>query len=87
MAFYHCLQSFNLLSTGLVSKVYPVDEVVDEAIKLADKICRQSKIVVQMAKEAVNTSYEMTLSEGLATEKRLFYASFATVSIASMRML
>lgn len=63
---------------GLVSKVYPVDEVVDEAIKLADKICRQSKIVVQMAKEAVNASYEMTLSEGLATEKRLFYASFAT---------
>ncbi|XP_072015815.1 enoyl-CoA hydratase, mitochondrial-like [Amphiura filiformis] len=63
---------------GLVSKVFPADQVVDEAIKLAEKISGNSKIVVQMAKEAVNTAYEVSLTEGLNNEKRLFYASFAT---------
>ena len=39
---------------GLVSKVFPVDALVDESIKTAERICQHSKIIVQMAKEAVN---------------------------------
>lgn len=40
---------------GLVSAIYPADKLVDEAIKTAEKIANQSKIVVQLAKEAINT--------------------------------
>lgn len=39
---------------GLVSKIFPVDELVPQSIKTAERICQHSKIIVQMAKEAVN---------------------------------
>ena len=54
------------------------DDVVGEAVKTADKIASHSQLVVQMAKEATNAAYETTLTEGLATEKRLFHATFST---------
>ncbi|VDD95092.1 unnamed protein product [Enterobius vermicularis] len=63
---------------GLVSKVFPVNEVVPEAIKVAEKIAEHSPLIVAMAKESVNAAYETTLKEGLAMEKRLFYNTFAT---------
>jgi len=63
---------------GLVSSVHPPDQLVDEAVKLGEKIATKSKITVQMVKEAINKSYETALSEGLHVEKRLFHASFAT---------
>ncbi|XP_063446103.1 enoyl-CoA hydratase, mitochondrial-like [Mytilus trossulus] len=63
---------------GLVSKIFPVDQLVDEAIKTAEKISSYSKITTAMCKEAVNASYEMSLKEGLHFEKRIFHASFAT---------
>jgi len=65
------------LSFGLVSKVCG-DNVVEEAVKTADKIAGHSQLIVQMAKEATNAAYETTLTEGLATEKRLFHATFST---------
>ncbi|XP_060068590.1 enoyl-CoA hydratase, mitochondrial-like [Ylistrum balloti] len=63
---------------GLVSKVLPVDQLVDEAVKTAEKISSFSKITVGMCKEAVNSAYELSLAEGLHFEKRLFHATFAT---------
>lgn len=63
---------------GLVSKVFPAAQLVDEAVKLADKIASHSKLVTIMCKNATNAAYETTLTEGLATEKRLFHATFAT---------
>ncbi|XP_067671048.1 enoyl-CoA hydratase, mitochondrial-like isoform X1 [Haliotis asinina] len=63
---------------GLVSRVFPPDQLVPEAVKTAEKIAGFSKIVVGMCKEAVNAANEMTLREGLHFEKRLFHASFAT---------
>lgn len=62
---------------GLVSKVVPVGELVDEAVKLGDSISKFSLPVVQMCKEAVNKSYELSLREGLSFERRLFQASFS----------
>ena len=55
------------------------EEVIDEAIKTAERIADMSMPVVAMAKEAVNRAYETTLSEGVRFERRLFQASFAGV--------
>jgi len=66
-------------SSGLVSKVFPADKVVEESIKLAEKISQQSPIIVRMAKEAVDAALELSLSEGLKYEKKLFHQTFATV--------
>ncbi|KIH62062.1 enoyl-CoA hydratase/isomerase family protein [Ancylostoma duodenale] len=63
---------------GLVSKVFPAEQVVDEAVKLGEKIADQSPLIVQMVKEAVNAAYETTLKEGLRYERRLFHTTFAT---------
>ncbi|XP_014243079.1 probable enoyl-CoA hydratase, mitochondrial isoform X2 [Cimex lectularius] len=63
---------------GLVSKVFPNDKLVEEAVKLGEKIASHSPLIVQMCKEAVNIAFETTLQEGLRFEKRTFYATFAT---------
>lgn len=65
-------------SYGLVSKVFPPESLVEEAIKTADKIASHSKITVQMCKEATNAAYELSLTEGLRFEKRIFHTTFAT---------
>lgn len=66
------------MAFGLVSKVFPPEQVVDEAIKLAEKIGQNSKLIVALCKAAVNCAYETTLKQGLDTEKKFFYATFAT---------
>ena len=63
---------------GLVARVVPLAELLDEAIRLGEAIAAKSRIVVAMAKDAVNAAYEATLAEGIRIERRLFYASFAT---------
>ncbi|KAJ1347403.1 putative enoyl-CoA hydratase, mitochondrial [Parelaphostrongylus tenuis] len=63
---------------GIVSKVFPAEQLVDEAVKLGEKIAEQSPLIVRMCKEAVNAAYETTLNEGLRHERRLFYTTFAT---------
>ena len=44
---------------GLASKVYPADQLVEKAIKTAENIGEKSKLIVNMAKEAVNTGNDM----------------------------
>jgi len=63
---------------GLVSRVVPADQLMDEAMKAANKICALSRPIVMMTKEAVNRSYETTLAEGILFERRLFHSTFAT---------
>jgi len=65
-------------SYGLVSKVFPPETLVDEAIKTADKIASHSKIITQICKESTNAAYELSLSEGMRFEKRMFQSTFAT---------
>jgi enoyl-CoA hydratase len=64
--------------SGLVSRVVPASELLDEAIKVGERIASMSRPMVMLAKEAVNRSYEMTLSEGILFERRLFHATFAS---------
>uniref|UniRef100_A0A1I7VP35 enoyl-CoA hydratase n=2 Tax=Loa loa TaxID=7209 RepID=A0A1I7VP35_LOALO len=63
---------------GLISKIFPVDQVVLEAIKTAEKISKHSPLIVSLVKDAVNSSYETFLQQGLRYESRLFHATFAT---------
>ncbi|HWK69100.1 MAG TPA: enoyl-CoA hydratase [Rhizobiaceae bacterium] len=63
--------------SGLVSRVVPAGEVVEEALKAAAKIADFSQPAVMMTKEAVNRSYETTLAEGLRFERRVFHSMFA----------
>ncbi len=63
---------------GLASRVVPAAELVDEAVKVGERIASMSQPIVMMAKEAVNRAYETTLNEGILFERRLFHATFAT---------
>ena len=63
---------------GLVSRVVPAAELMDVALAAADTICGYSGPSVMMAKEAVNRSFEMPLSDGVAFERHLFHSLFAT---------
>lgn len=65
-------------SSGLVSRVVPYKKLMEEAKGAAAKIAEKSLIASTAAKDAVNRSYETTLSEGLNYERRAFYALFAT---------
>ena len=64
--------------SGLVSRVVPVEALLDEALKAAEKIAAQSLPIAMMTKESVNRAYETTLAEGVRFERRLFHAMFAT---------
>jgi len=63
--------------SGLVSRVVPLAELIEETMKIAAKIAELSGLAVMMNKEAVNRAYETTLAEGLRFERRLFHAMFA----------
>lgn len=64
--------------SGLVSRVVPADELLDEARKLAQKIASQSLPALYAAKDALQAAQEMPLSEGLRFERQAFAAAFAT---------
>ncbi|UXA16956.1 enoyl-CoA hydratase [Mycobacterium sp. SMC-4] len=63
---------------GLVSRVVPADTLLEEANAVGRTIAAMSLSAARMAKEAVNRSFETTLSEGLLYERRLFHSAFAT---------
>jgi len=63
---------------GLVNKVVPVEMYMQEAVELAKEIAQMSTIAVQLAKEAVNRSFETQLDEGLMFERKNFYLTFAS---------
>jgi len=63
---------------GLVSRVVPLDKLMDEALGAALMISEYAQIAVMAAKESVNRAFEGSLSDGIAFERRLFHALFAT---------
>jgi enoyl-CoA hydratase len=63
---------------GLVSRVVPLDKLMDEALGAALQICEFSLPSVMAAKECVNRAFEGTLADGVMFERRLFHALFAT---------
>ena len=63
---------------GLVSRVVPLDKLMDEALGAALQICEFSLPSVMAAKECVNRAFEGGLADGVMFERRMFHALFAT---------
>jgi enoyl-CoA hydratase len=63
---------------GLVARVVPVANLMEEAMKVAETIASMSLPSVLSAKEAVNRAFETSLAEGVLFERRVFHALFAT---------
>jgi enoyl-CoA hydratase len=66
------------LSRGLINKIVPVELLLEETVKLATEIAKQSPVAVKLAKEAVNNAFNSTLDEGLMFERKNFYLTFAS---------
>jgi enoyl-CoA hydratase len=64
--------------SGLVSRVVPADQLIDEALKTAAKIATQSAAALALAKQAVNAAFETTLTEGIRYERAVFLSLFGT---------
>jgi enoyl-CoA hydratase len=64
--------------SGLVSRIVPAANLLDEALKVATRIASMGRAAVYAAKESVNTTFETSLAEGIHFERRLFHALFAT---------
>ena len=64
--------------SGLVSRIVPASDLLNEAIKVADRIAGMGRLAVYAAKEAVNRAFEAPLSEGVRFERRMFHALFST---------
>ncbi|HEY6607657.1 MAG TPA: enoyl-CoA hydratase-related protein [Candidatus Limnocylindria bacterium] len=65
-------------AAGLVARITQDELVVEDALTLAATIATKSPIALRVAKEAVNVAYEMSLTDALAHERRLFYLLFAS---------
>jgi enoyl-CoA hydratase len=63
---------------GMVSRVVPAEETLNRALELAGRVAAFPPLAVRAAKAAVNAAQELPLSEGLALERRAFFALFAT---------
>ncbi len=66
------------LQHGLVNRVVPVADYLNEALKLAEEIASRAPLAVRAAKRLINQSYESFLADGLAEEKQVFYNLFST---------
>jgi enoyl-CoA hydratase len=61
---------------GLVSRIVPAADLLEDALATAATIAGMSLPVAIMAKEAVNRAFEMTLTEGVRFERRVFHSAF-----------
>lgn len=63
---------------GLVARIVPQEQLLDEALKVAAGIAAKSLPVAMMVKESVNRAFEVSLAEGIRFERRVFHAAFAS---------
>ncbi|HSG45327.1 MAG TPA: enoyl-CoA hydratase-related protein [Anaerolineales bacterium] len=72
------LSAQEALGFGMVNRVVPISDYLNEAIKLADEIASHAPIAVRAAKKLINASFNSPLTSGLAEEKQTFYKLFDT---------
>ncbi|HAV78368.1 MAG TPA: enoyl-CoA hydratase [Anaerolineae bacterium] len=63
---------------GMVNRVVPVSDYLKDALNLADQIGSRAPMAVRAAKKMINASYDLSLTDGLALEKKVFYDLFGT---------
>jgi enoyl-CoA hydratase len=63
---------------GLVARIVPQAQLLEEALKVAQTIAAKSLPVAMMVKESVNRAFEVSLAEGIRFERRVFHAAFAS---------
>ena len=63
---------------GLVARIVAADRLLDEAMEVAAQIAAKSLPIAMMVKESVNRAFEVSLSEGVRFERRVFHAAFAS---------
>ena len=63
---------------GLVARVVPAAQLMDETMKVAEAIASMSLPSLLAAKEAINRAFETSLAEGVRFERRIFHSLFAT---------
>ena len=66
------------LKAGLINRIVPAELLLDETLKIAAEIAKQSPVAIKLAKEAVNNAFNSTLDEGLQFERKNFYLTFAS---------
>ena len=64
--------------SGLVSRIVPAAQLIDEALSAAATICALSGPSVALAKACVNKAFEGGLMDGVGFERRIFHSLFAT---------
>ncbi len=64
--------------SGLVARIVPAADLLNEALKTAETIASMSLPIVMMTKETINRADEMFLAEGIRFERRVFHAMFTT---------
>ena len=72
------LNAKEALDLGLVSRVVPKEHWYSAALKLAHEVAKKPPLALQLAKEAVIKAHELSLTEGILHERKLFYMLFAT---------
>src|SRR3546814_4242894 len=64
--------------SGLVARVVPADQLLDETMKTAGTIASMAPLAAMATKEQINAAFEMPLAQGIAYERRLFHGLFGT---------
>jgi enoyl-CoA hydratase len=64
--------------SGLVARVVPAANLMEETMKVAETIAAMSLPSVLAAKVAINRAFETSLAEGVRFERRAFHGLFAT---------
>lgn len=72
------LTSAEALQYGLVNRVVPVECLLEETLAFAAEVADRAPLAVRLGKDAVNKSFELSLTEGLEAERQAFYMLFAS---------
>jgi len=72
------LTASEALQYGLVNHIYPVDDYLNQAITLAQEIAARAPLAIKAAKEMVNQSYQVFLTQGIKEERSKFYDLFSS---------